>query len=183
MKAEKIKKHLKASKIMARKSTFSGAFASAIASFDQYSSEAVDVALRDLGQDPKADLECTYCGADAATWDHVFNLVLDGEYSGYGHQIRNLVPCCRSCNERKGKKHWRVFLDQQDPRDKGERIARMEKFLDSEAAAPITMQDIQLSAPAELDRFHAVRKEVFRLLTEADSIAAEIRRKTARKST
>lgn len=177
MRAPGIRKYLRATRIIGRKSTFSNAFASALAPHDEYSSEEVAAAITDLGQDPHSDLECVYCGAEAATWDHVFNRVFNGEFSGHGHRIRNLVPCCRTCNERKGKKHWRDFLEQLAPSQKELRIARMESFLDSRDAQPTTIEQMRVSAPNELDRFFAIRTEVFQLLKEADDLAVEIRRK------
>jgi len=134
LKVSSIKKHLKPNTIRGRKSTFSNAFASALAPYDEYSEAAVAKAIEDLDQDPTEDLNCVYCGKEAATWDHVFNRVVAGEFSGYGHRIRNLVPCCRTCNERKGKKHWKTFLEHLNSADKDQRIARMERFLHSHAA-------------------------------------------------
>ncbi len=95
---------------MGRKSTVANAFASALAPHDVYSVSAVAGALRALDQGADTELLCVYCGMQAATWDHVFNRVVKGEFSGHGHRIRNLVPCCRSCNERKGSMQWRDFL-------------------------------------------------------------------------
>lgn len=183
MRAQGIKKYLRVSKIMGRKSTFSNAFASALAPFDEYSDEVVAEEIMDLGQDPQADLECVYCGAAAATWDHVFNRVLEGEFSGHGHRIRNLVPSCRTCNERKGKKHWRDFLEQLAPDSKEERIERMEQFLKCNDALPTTMEKMQNSAASELGRFLEVRAEVFQLLEEADELAEKIRSKVVGKDT
>ena len=127
--ASSIKNYLRPSTIMGRKSTFSSAFASALAPYDTYNPAAVSEAIRDLGQDPNAELECVYCGAKAATWDHVFSRVVNGDFSGHGHRIRNLVPSCRTCNESKGKKPWREFLETRNPPDKDVRINRMERFL------------------------------------------------------
>lgn len=111
MKAIAIKKYLRPSTVMGRKSTFTNAFASALAPHDVYDVAAVAAAMRDLGQDPDGDLACVYCGREAATWDHVFNRVVKGDFSGHGHRIRNLVPCCRSCNESKGQKAWLDYLN------------------------------------------------------------------------
>ncbi|WP_313138288.1 hypothetical protein [Paracoccus jeotgali] len=85
MKASSVKKYLRPSTIMGRKSTFANAFASALAPYDIYVPAEVADAMRDLGQDPDAELQCVYCGAEAATWDHVFNRVIKGDFSGHGH--------------------------------------------------------------------------------------------------
>jgi len=176
LKASSIKKYLKPNTIQGRKSTFSNAFASALAPYDTYSEAAVAEAIGDLDQDPAKDLYCVYCEKEAATWDHVFNRVVKGEFSGHGHRIRNLVPCCRTCNERKGKKHWKTFLELLNPEDKEQRIGRMERFLHAHAA-PDDYEIIQSKAPEELRQFLQIRAEIFRLMAEADQLAEKIRKK------
>jgi hypothetical protein len=178
MKKDSIRRYLRPQTIMGRKSTFSGAFASALAPHDSYSPEDVAAALRDLGQDPEADLECVYCGDAAATWDHVFNRVIRGDFSGHGHRIRNLVPCCRTCNERKGQRPWREWLALVAPPDMDDRVARMERFLDQAGAAPLTQEQMRDHAGEELERFLKIRAKVFELMKEADGLALVIRRKS-----
>lgn len=164
---------------MGRKSTFANAFASALAPHDIYVPAEVADAMRDLGQDPDAELQCVYCGAEAATWDHVFNRVIKGEFSGHGHRVRNLVPCCRTCNESKGQKPWREFFETRNPMDKEERVRRMEQFLGSTAAQPIGTEEMRAKAGEELMRFLEIRSQVFELMAEADRLAAIIRQKVA----
>ncbi len=179
MKLESIKKYLHSSTIMERKSTFSNAFASALAPHDIYIPAVVAQAMRDLGQEAGAELQCVYCGESAATWDHVFNRVIKGEFSGHGHRIRNLVPSCRTCNERKGPKLWREFLETLNPSDKDVRILRMEKFLSSADAQPINTEAMRHKAGEELKRFLEIRSQVFDLMAEADRLAVIIRQKSA----
>ncbi|WP_417247501.1 HNH endonuclease, partial [Celeribacter sp.] len=176
LKASSIKKYLKPNTILSRKSTFSNAFASALAPYDVYSDAAVTAAIKDLNQNPAEDLYCVYCGKEAATWDHVFNRVVNGEFSGYGHRIRNLVPCCRTCNERKGKKYWKAFLELINPVDKDQRVDRIERFLRAHAATD-DYEIIQHKAPEELHQFLQVRAEIFRLMEKADKLAEAIRKK------
>jgi hypothetical protein len=177
VKAISIKKYLRPSTIMGRKSTFANAFASALAPHDTYTAAAVAQAIRDLGQDPDADLLCVYCGQPAATWDHVFNRVVKGDFSGHGHRIRNLVPCCRSCNESKGQKPWRDYLEVLDPPDKDARVARMQAFLSVPAAQPVGTEDMRHKAGEELERFLEIRSQIFALMAEADRLAVVIRQK------
>ncbi len=162
---------------MGRKSTFSSAFASALAPHDIYSQAAVFEAIRDLDQDPDAELLCVYCEAKAATWDHVFSRVVNGDFSGHGHRIRNLVPCCRRCNESKGKKPWREFLETRNSPDKDVRIKRMERFLRNTSVQPINTEGMRHKAAEELTRFLEIRSQVFDLMAEADRLAAIIRQK------
>jgi hypothetical protein len=112
MKRDSIRAHLRPYSIYSRRvTTINHAFASAIAPSDVYDEALIIQALRALGQDPNQDLRCVYCDRNPAeTWDHVFGLVMDKRYSGYGHAIGNLLPCCRSCNSSKGNRHWKIFL-------------------------------------------------------------------------
>lgn len=174
-----IAKYLRPSTIVGRKSTFSNAFASALAPHDIYNLATVTEAMRDLDQDPDAELQCVYCGAQAATWDHVFNRTVKGEFSGHGHRVRNLVPCCRTCNESKGSKSWREFLDKLSPPDKDVRISRMERFLGGANAQPINTEAMRHRAGEELKQFLEIRSQVFDLMAEADRLAAIIRQKVA----
>lgn len=177
MKAASIKKYLRPSTIMGRKSTFANAFASALAPFDAYDQEAVSKAIRDLGQDPDGDLKCVYCGADAATWDHVFNRVVKGEFSGHGHRIRNLAPCCRTCNESKGQKAWQDFLEIRNPSDKSERASRLAEFLREDDIKSIGTAVMRHEVTDEMKRFLEIRTKIFELMAEADRLAADIRDK------
>ncbi len=177
MRASSIKKYLRPSTVMGRKSTFANAFASALAPYDNFVPADVAEAMRDLGQDPEGELQCVYCGAEAATWDHVFNRVIRGDFSGHGHRIRNLVPCCRTCNESKGQKPWREFFETRSPPDKEERIRRMERFLGSAADQPVGTEAMKHKAGEELSRFLEIRSQVFDLMAEADRLAAIIRQK------
>lgn len=179
MKVSTIKKYLRPSTVMGRKSTFANAFASAMAPHDIYVQAEVAEAIRDLGHDPDAELQCVYCGAEAATWDHVFNRVVKGDFSGHGHRVRNLVPCCRTCNESKGQKPWREFFQTRNPPDKEERIRRMEQFLSSSDAQPIGMEAMRHKAGEELTQFLEIRSKVFDLMAEADRLAMIIRQKVA----
>ena len=48
---------------------------------------------------------CAYCGSDKGTsLDHINSPVIQSGFSGFDNDIRNLVPCCPSCNSSKGKK-------------------------------------------------------------------------------
>jgi len=67
-----------------------------------------------LGQNPNKDLKCVFCNDEAETWDHLVGLVKSGELRGFGHQIGNLVPCCKKCNSKKGSKEFDKFITQYD---------------------------------------------------------------------
>ena len=111
MKKEDIKKHLSIYSIYnKRRTTINHAFASSIAPSDSYDDIKVSEAISYLGQSANSVLKCVYCEDEAQTWDHVVGLVKNNELRGYGHQIGNLVPCCKECNSKKGSKDYKVFI-------------------------------------------------------------------------
>ncbi|MBY5592058.1 HNH endonuclease [Rhizobium leguminosarum] len=177
MKASSIKKYLRAQNVTRRRSTFTNAFVSAIAPHDEYSEALVAAAISDLGQDPHDELQCVYCEAAAVTWDHLFGRVKAGTFSGHGHYIRNLVPCCRSCNERKGGKDWREWLLGSGHPEVLDRIAKIERFLANSRTRPIMLNELTPELTQELADYMAIREKVFELLLQADEKAESIRNK------
>lgn len=166
----KIKNHLKPYAIVVRrKTTINHAFASAVAPNDEYVPELVKSAMRDLGQNPE-NLRCVYCDEPAETWDHVFATVKDKKFSGYGHRLGNLLPCCKPCNSAKGNKNWRAFIEGRCKVGKQERIAAIDVYL-----AKYLIQEIALEKSPEHVRLEEIKTQVLNLLAEADGIAKKIR--------
>ncbi len=132
MKIASIEKHLKPyNLIRGRKTTINNAFASLIASYDDY-----DIVKKHLDKDiiqhfeqNSDELHCVYCvDKKADAWDHIYSLVKNGRYSGYGNKLYNLVPCCNSCNGKKGNKNWDEFVTQLHSNDKKTRSKVMRKI-------------------------------------------------------
>lgn len=76
-------------------------------------------------------LQCAYCGAETGlVMDHVIPINKDqmGE-----HRLGNLVPSCKSCNDKKHSKDFKDFLS-----DKPEAIAKIEKYMASKNYKPLT---------------------------------------------
>lgn len=114
MTPKSIRSHLLSYSIVSkRKTTIAHAFASALAPSDVYDEKTVESALVALGQKNLKQLSCVYCEEPAQTWDHLESLVKDGKLNtdGYGHQIGNLVPCCRACNSKKGGTPFGEFVN------------------------------------------------------------------------
>lgn len=182
MKRQTIRKHLKAPKIISRRSTWDSAFVSALVGFDPYDDEAVCEALRDLGQNPNGDLTCVYCGEPAATWDHLFGRVRGRKPTGYGHHIRNLVPCCRTCNEKKQGKPWEDWLNiKARGRDRAKRAKQIKSFLAKAQNTLRTERHLKKIAPEEFEKFQQVRTRIFELVVKADKLAAAIHQRFAAK--
>ena len=152
------------------------AFASAIAPCDDFDPEAVKRALQLLEQSPDEDLRCVYCDQHAETWDHVFATVRKSVFSGAGHRIGNLLPCCKPCNSKKGNRAWDDFIVSREAAGplRDARIARIHRYLQELFAA-----DVVPSTLPEYVRLLAIRDEVLRLMREADEVAKSIRTKNA----
>lgn len=168
-----IQNHLKPYSIVGRRrTTINHAFASAVATSDHFDSDVVFSAIRDLGQNPDDHLTCVYCGDLAETWDHVFATVRNSVFSGHGHRLGNLLPCCKPCNSAKGNKHWKAYLSSRttEPVMLQERTALIEGYLAKHAII-----DALPSESPEYVALQHIRRQVLTLLTEADKLAASIR--------
>lgn len=174
-----IRKHLKPYSIFQkRRTTVNHAFASALAPNDIYDEQIMDDALKVLGQDSNEYLYCVYCGNKAQTWDHLVGLVKDAQLRGYGHQIGNLVPCCRDCNSKKGSKDWRQFIESEihDMEYRDTLIARLETYL-KRFAKPINISQIEEDSSDDWAEYMSIKKQIFELMIEADKVAERIRSK------
>jgi hypothetical protein len=152
------------------------AFAAAIAPSDTYDAEAVKAAVVLLGQNPDAHLVCVYCGGAAETWDHVHATVKDKKFSGHGHRLGNLLPCCKPCNSRKGNKDWRTFLMGLQPEDR-ERKQR-ERLIQNYLKKYECNDSIPDHLP-EYKELQELHRQVLELLAKADNVAAAIRSKAS----
>ena len=184
MKYTAIRQHLQPYSIHTRRSTtINHAFASAIAPNDDYKDETIAQAIRHLGQDPTKDLQCVYCNLHPAeTWEHVTGLVQGKRYAGYGHTLSNLLPCCKSCNSKKGGKEWRIFLTDliSDPEQRAAKVTHLEKYLARYGREVFDQDAISRLLPKETDRLGAIQAEILSLMREADSVAATIRSEVKR---
>ena len=173
MRIKSIASHLRPYVMLARRrTTINHAFAAAVAPSDSYDEAAVAAAMRVLGQDPAGDLECAYCGAPAETWDHIEATVKNSRFSGYGHRLGNLLPCCKPCNSKKGNKSWQVHLAAlvMDEGEKAHRSDAIAAFLDQYA-----VRDRASENSADHQRLDDIREMVLSLLKEGDQISERIR--------
>ena len=173
MKLKSIATHLRPYRMYdRRRTTINHAFAAAVAPSDVYDEAEVAAAIQTLGLDPKADLNCAYCGEFAETWDHVFATVKNSRFSGHGHRLGNLLPCCKPCNSKKGNKSWQAYLSslQISDTDRQHRSSIISNYLGQYAAA----DDIPENS-ADYKRLDEIRREVLALLKEGDRVAEKIR--------
>lgn len=161
-------------KITATKGTIRSKFAAAIAPHDEYDEAEARRLLRRLGQDPDA-LTCVYCDAKADTWDHVVGTVSRGEFTGVGHRLRNLVPCCSPCNTSKGGKNWGDYLDglRQPASIRNKRATRIAAHIKGcKKDSSMAWRNFP-----EYKRLQATRDEILKLMEEGDGLAETIRKK------
>ena len=176
MKIESIKYHLQAYSIMRkRQTTINHAFASAIAPNDNYYEKIIREAIEMLGQNPEKDLFCVYCGDLAETWDHVFGLVKNYKFSGYGHIIGNLLPCCKKCNSEKGNKNWQDFIKIKSKSN--DRFKILSQYFSKYLPAIIDYDRIKNVCPDEINKLETIKDKIFQLMKEADIIATKVRQK------
>lgn len=178
MTPKSIRSHLAPYSIFSkRRTTVAHAFASALAPSEEFDNEKVDAALSALGQKNLQALTCIYCGKSAQTWDHLENLIRDGKLNGYGHQIGNLVPCCRDCNSEKSGKPFREYVDTLNLSitDQADLIARLERHLS--LATPIDTSGLDIEGKDVLDQFNAIQAQILKLMEEADKLAQVLRKK------
>lgn len=174
MKKSDIKRHLKDYSISGRSSTISHAFASALSVADDYDLKRIDNALRILEQDPDGELKCAYCDKPAETWDHIKAIVEKTVFTGNGHQINNLIPCCKDCNSSKGNKEWKDFLKRKGLYTQRRR-SRIEKYINYNS---VDLKDILDTKYADdLKKFYEIKSQVFDLFKKADEQAKKIRAK------
>jgi hypothetical protein len=158
-----------------RRTTINHAFAAAIASCDAYEDQIAREAIAQLGQDPDSDLLCVYCGSPAETWDHVNATVRNTRFSGFGHTLGNLLPCCKSCNSKKGNKEWRVHMHSLalDPVDATRREALIEGYLAQRLTRGSTGED-----QPEYHELLRLKNQVLDIFAQADKIAEQLRAKS-----
>ena len=178
VKKEDIKRHLKTYSVHnQRRTTINHAFASAIAPSDDFDEDKMNEALKFLGQNPYEDLKCVFCNDEAETWDHLVGLVKNGELRGFGHQIGNLVPCCKQCNSKKGSKEFDKFIGEYNkiPFDKNELIELLSQY-QRKFAKEINLNILKEKTSTDYEAFLKVKEEIFNLMEKADILAERLRK-------
>ena len=176
MNKEDIKRHLQEYSIYGkRKTTINHAFASALSVADAYDEKKVDEALSLLGQDPEQNLLCVYCDKPAETWDHIMAIVKDGKFSGFGHQIGNLIPCCKDCNSKKGNKDWRKFLFIKRPEEieNPNVVHKIEAYIEHNTVKFENLLDFEISQEVKI--LESIKEQIFALMQAGDEQAKIIR--------
>lgn len=167
--------------ITSRASSIANAFVQAIVPTVEASPTELAEALNVLGM-TRDTMCCVYCGAAATDWDHLRPLVKDERPTGYVTEIRNLVPSCGPCNQSKGGREWREWIQGRakgSPKARGvadlalriERLAAYEKW--GADLRPLTLGG--LVPQALWDRHWQNLKDIKAKMQEAQRHADQLR--------
>ena len=129
--------------ITGRISSLTNAFVNGIIPVIEPSDEEVQNALKDLGMED--GIRCAYCGGEYREWDHFYPLVKNRKPSGYISEINNLVPCCSSCNSKKGNKLWADYMKtfQTQDHDWAKRYQLLNSYASNKKRTFISEQEFQ----------------------------------------
>ncbi|MFN8528235.1 MAG: HNH endonuclease [Anaerolineae bacterium] len=180
MKRQSLQKRLKPySAYNSRMTTIWYAFASALAPSSKYVDEVICLALETLGQNPDQDLVCVYCDQPATTWDHLQSVVKNKRFSGYGHTLGNLVPCCRECNSRKSGKNWRNYLEIicSDAQVREIKAQQIQSYIDNFLPHITSPEEMLARFPEEMAELDAMLIEIGKLVKSADELALKVRKR------
>ncbi len=171
-----------AMKITGRTSTITNAFVNSIIPIVEPSDEEVTEALEILGLDAN-DLKCAYCGSASTEWDHLRPLVDKKKPTGYISEIRNLVPACGKCNQSKGNKHWKKWIEggaKLSPTTRrvpelDKKISRLEQYERWGGVNPISLKSLVDSAL--WDKHESNREHITRIMAQAQETANELKQR------
>lgn len=170
--------------INARSSSITNAFVNGIIPCITPNDEEVRDALKVLGMSEN-DVRCAYCGDKATEWDHFHPLIVDRKPTGYISEIHNLVPACGKCNQSKGNKDWRKWMNSDavlSPKTRGvldlsERIERLEEY--EKQFAP-TKYDFKAIVGEKLWKEHMDNLDsIINMMKKAQITSDEIKKKVA----
>jgi hypothetical protein len=166
-------------RISGRSSSITNSFVNGVIPVLVPSALEVRAALEVLGMSDS--ISCSYCGGTSTEWDHLRPLVVNQRPTGFVSEIQNLVPACGKCNQSKGNRPWRVWINSDarlSPKTRGvadleQRVSRLEAF---EIWSEPSWVDIESIVGPELWKLHWENHDrVLAVMREADLIAARIR--------
>lgn len=136
--------------ITGRTSSITNAFVNGIIPSKEPTEKELTKCLEILELD-RDNLKCAYCGEKATEWDHLRPIVKNKQPTGYISNIYNLVPSCGKCNQSKGNKYWKDWIESDAPqspkgrkkiKDIGKRIERLKKYETWGNVKPIKFETI-----------------------------------------
>lgn len=169
-------------RIDGRSTTIRAAFFKSITPVIRPPDADVDKALAVLGMS-KGNCVCAYCGDAKSEWDHFRPIVTKEDPTGYITEIQNLVPSCGKCNQSKGNKNWKEWMNsgaKKSPKTRGvkdlaKRIAALEKYEQSFIPSKIDYKSIV--GHGEWDAYIKSLQSVIAGLQAAQITAGVLRKK------
>ena len=171
-------------KITGRSSSITNSFINSIIPIVVPTDSQVQKALEILEMGYNS-FQCAYCGGIASEWDHLRPLVINKRPTGYISEIYNLVPACGKCNQSKGNKPWKAWMQSTaklSPRVRGikdidERIRCLENY---ENWGTPTLIDFESVVGKEKWKQHWDNCDLVQsTMREAQELATEIRQTIA----
>jgi NMD protein affecting ribosome stability and mRNA decay len=123
---------------------------------------------------------CAYCGSEATAEnrgivpDHLVAVTDYGELV-----LGNTVPACQTCNDSRGNKDWREFLQARFPVEALARVAAIEAYIKGHGYSACTPESALTQA--ELMEYNEILQQWESLLQRAQALQAKVsmRRKAA----
>lgn len=104
--------------------------------------------------------ECAYCGTpdtgdsrNGLVPDHLIAVAENGDFV-----LGNVIAACHSCNDQRGKKPWRKWLEDKYNEEALPRIAKIESYLESYPYAPPAGPWDRLTE-SELTQYYAIMND------------------------
>lgn len=167
-------------KLTRRRSTLTGLFFTSLTPYIEPTEAEVDEALEILGMQRGACV-CAYCGDKKSEWDHFRAVVKDRTPTGYITEIANLVPACGKCNQSRGNKEWRSWMQsaaRHSPATRGipDLEARMKRLEAYESwGKPVRIDYRELVGEEKWGKHVAHLEQVLELLDQAEVHASDLR--------
>ena len=121
---------------------------------------------------------CAYCGSPptaanrGVVADHLIPVTEFGELV-----VGNTVPACQTCNDSRGNKDWRTFLQSRFPSDAPSRIAKIDAHTSKYNYSPSNPESSL--TPQELEEYREIFRQWDELLARAKALHSAV---TTRKS-
>ena len=165
--------------ISGRSSSITAAFFTAITPVIEPTDAEVEEALRILGMS-RGNCVCAYCGGTKSEWDHFRPIVENKLPTGFITEIANLIPSCGKCNQSKGNKHWKMWMETGKGSLRTRAIPGVDKRVERLHAYESRWQPVRLDYAAivgeELWAKHLANWNTLRtVMTEAQSHAEKLR--------
>jgi 5-methylcytosine-specific restriction endonuclease McrA len=168
-------------KITGRTSSITNAFINTIIPIVTPSDQDIKLALETLGMSSN-EMWCAYCGDKASEWDHLNAIVRNKKPTGYITEISNLIPSCGKCNQSKGNKIWRDWIEGDAPlspktrgiRELSDKIKKIEVYENKFNPVKHSFRDIV--GAEKWDSYLEMNKEIHKEMYKAQDEAEEIKK-------